>query len=282
MSHVKFLERLVDLDSLPSTWEHYDTMREQLEMNLDYFHNKSPQWMLDDSRLNLRRGDPDMFLRFLCLMAHPLAQSDAGRAKQLVEMFNEVLAFDDIEIVEDYRRFGGIVWKYQRRARVSPPALDAMAKLATNLNLNAVSEQLRRIDEALPGDPAQAIGQAKEMVESVCKEILDAREVAYGKSDDVADLVSKVRSELSLLPHQHAADKKGADAIKRTLGNLGQIVQSIAELRNDYGTGHGWANGRRGLQPRHARLVVGSAATLCAFLLDTHLYWHETDLANSD
>lgn len=54
--------------------------------------------------------------------------------------------------------------------------------------------------------------------------------------------------------------------------NLATLVQGSAELRNAYGTGHGRsrAHAKRRLTPRHARLAVGSAATLGVFLYETH------------
>lgn len=51
-----------------------------------------------------------------------------------------------------------------------------------------------------------------------------------------------------------------------------QCPQGMAELRNLYGTGHGpSAKTNRGIQPRHARLATGVAATLASFLFETHL-----------
>jgi hypothetical protein len=48
------------------------------------------------------------------------------------------------------------------------------------------------------------------------------------------------------------------------------IATSIAELRNrGYGTGHGPANARIGLGPRHARLTINAARLWCEFVLDT-------------
>jgi hypothetical protein len=63
---------------------------------------------------------------------------------------------------------------------------------------------------------------------------------------------------------------KGADSVRRLLSNLGSIVYAAAELRNLYGSGHGRLGARKGLVPRHARLVVSSAGALCTFLLETY------------
>lgn len=63
--------------------------------------------------------------------------------------------------------------------------------------------------------------------------------------------------------------RPAADTIRRILSNFASIVQSIAELRNSYGTGHGKASHTVGLSPRHARLASGAAATVVAFLIET-------------
>ena len=63
-----------------------------------------------------------------------------------------------------------------------------------------------------------------------------------------------------------------AETVRRMLMNLATLTQGSAELRNSYGTGHGKSSARqsRGLTGRHARLAVGAAATLGAFLYETY------------
>jgi hypothetical protein len=61
---------------------------------------------------------------------------------------------------------------------------------------------------------------------------------------------------------------RGADAIKRVFAGLNQVASGTAELRNLYGTGHGRLR-KGGASARHARLVIGAAATLSRFLLET-------------
>jgi hypothetical protein len=82
--------------------------------------------------------------------------------------------------------------------------------------------------------------------------------------------VKETRKVLELLPENVPTAAKGADVIRRILSNLGTVAQGLGELRNLYGTGHGKAGAARGLSARHARLAVGSAATLATFLLETH------------
>lgn len=63
---------------------------------------------------------------------------------------------------------------------------------------------------------------------------------------------------------------KGAGTIQVLLNNLGAVAKGVAELRGLYGTGHGRDGRFRGVQPRHARLTVGSAVTLATFLIETY------------
>lgn len=74
---------------------------------------------------------------------------------------------------------------------------------------------------------------------------------------------------LQLTPSGVPNDAPAADTIRKILGSLSSVVAGTAELRNAYGTGHGKGPGQAGLQPRHARLVVGAASTLAMFLFET-------------
>jgi hypothetical protein len=73
------------------------------------------------------------------------------------------------------------------------------------------------------------------------------------------------------VPDDVPAAAKGAEFIKKLLGNLAVTVQTLTELRNLYGTGHGKSGRTRGLLPRHGRLAAGAAASLASFLYETHL-----------
>jgi hypothetical protein len=119
-------------------------------------------------------------------------------------------------------------------------------------------------------DPTLAIGTAKELVETCCKTILEARNVAFSRSADLPELVKSTTKELELTPDDIPDKANAADTVKRLLSNLATITYGIAELRNQYGTGHGKAAGAKGLGPRHAKLAVGAASTLAVFLAETH------------
>lgn len=153
---------------------------------------------------------------------------------------------------------------------VSARLADAKA-FAQAFDLSHLGEHIQRIERAIDDDPGQAIGSAKELVETVAKTILNRRKEPFSSS---ANLLTLGKLTFKALKH-HVPDDvperaKGVEIIKHMLSNLGSVVQGIAELRGMYGTGHGKEGRAKGLSPRHARLVVGAAAALS-------YYWVETD-----
>lgn len=148
--------------------------------------------------------------------------------------------------------------------------LDRIADSAGVLNLPELQNQIARLSSSIDSDPSLAIGTAKELVETVCKTVLEQRQVAVADDLDLGQLVKEARKALGLIPESIPNAARGADSIRRLLSNLGNVAQGLSELRNMYGTGHGKHGATAGLAPRHARLAVGAAATLATFILETH------------
>jgi hypothetical protein len=147
--------------------------------------------------------------------------------------------------------------------------LDTFDSTTGSYDENHFAEYIDRIKNSIEKDPALAIGSSKELVEATLKTILKKEGIVFDKNDDMPKLLKKVQKQLELVPKEVDSAKKGADAIKVVLSNLGSIVIKTAELRNLYGTGHGAGQSKNGLWSRHAKLVVGASVTLCTFLLDT-------------
>lgn len=124
--------------------------------------------------------------------------------------------------------------------------------------------------DSVETDPALAIGTAKELIETVCKTILEEREKPVVGTPDIPSLTKAVLKELKLVPEGIQDAAKGADLVKAILRSLGTIGNDLGQLRGLYGTGHGKTAKTQALKPRHARLAVGAAATLVTFLFETH------------
>jgi hypothetical protein len=148
--------------------------------------------------------------------------------------------------------------------------LHLLKEAAVLFDAEYLADQVRRLEQSVDSDPAHAIGAAKELVETCCYTILSERGKPATDKPDLLPLVRRTLEELKLVPDGITDAHKGAKSIKSLLGNLATITQSLAELRNLYGTGHGKDGKTRGLSTRHARLAVGTGTTLAVFLFDTH------------
>lgn len=154
-----------------------------------------------------------------------------------------------------------------RIVRAAPPVISAGA-LAELLDPEVIERHLVRIAASVDADPEQAIGAAKELIESTTKLVLRTLGESFDERSDVPGLVKQAQKALLLHPDDVAGTQGGAETIKRVLGNLSQVAVGVAELRNLYGTGHGRSQ-PSGLKPRHAHLAVGCATVYCRLLLDT-------------
>lgn len=154
-------------------------------------------------------------------------------------------------------------------ARGGAPEL-ASASLASLRDPAAILDNLNRIRRAISVDPAQAVGSAKELIESTAKVVLLERGQTVDDKADLPALVRAAQQALLLHPSQLTPGPDGTDAVKKILGGVSSIAIGVAELRNrGYGTGHGAAGERTGLGDRHAHLAVNAALTWCQLMLDT-------------
>lgn len=91
------LERLYDIDSLPSRDDRFDTAREDIwqhrENNADW-HN---DWILTDPRFELSSNDGKL-LAFLAETLHPDVRSDRQEVEQLRVAYNKILRSDRVEL----------------------------------------------------------------------------------------------------------------------------------------------------------------------------------------
>lgn len=146
--------------------------------------------------------------------------------------------------------------------------VDAAAK---NIDADYILNQVKRLQDCVESDAEAAIGGAKELIESCCNTILTDHQVQGINAMDVSQLIKETKKVLKLTPEDVPETTRGKNAMNSLLGSLTSIAASLAELRNEYGTGHGKHGKTKRPKARHARLAVGCAATLVTFLLETHI-----------
>lgn len=158
--------------------------------------------------------------------------------------------------------------------------------LQNGRDFNITAERTKELEEAFSSDymnhqfkimiqmqdtnPTEAIGKAKELIESCCKTVLKKIGVELNSKWDMVNLVDEVFRSFKIMPRDIDENIKGAKSIRQILGNLKAIAHGVAELRNSYGSGHGKESTYKGLEPRHAQLAIGSSITLVKFIWDSY------------
>jgi hypothetical protein len=151
------------------------------------------------------------------------------------------------------------------------PLIEALAHsvadvqaVSTVINL---SQYTKRIQEALPGDPRQAIGHTKDMLEATMRTILDRRGRPVGKEVDFPALTTRCMTELGLTPTTPPASD-GEKHVRKIASAAKTMIETANEFRNLAGTGHGRVIGKEiDVTPADASLVDSSGLILAAWLL---------------
>ena len=95
-----FLDRVVDLDSLPSTDDRFDTARADIRQHTVNNNDWDNDWVFDYGPLALLSGPSDRFARFLSEMVHPIVRPDTDEARKLVAELNDLLRPDRVALTQ--------------------------------------------------------------------------------------------------------------------------------------------------------------------------------------
>jgi hypothetical protein len=147
----------------------------------------------------------------------------------------------------------------------STAVLDELDEAVERLGIPDITMHAVRMRRGLHEDPAQAIGSAKEMLETTLKAVLGLHGTGPETKLEIPKLIKRANVKLALDAAAVTEIEPGAQQRRRVLGSLAQIVASTAELRNQgLGTGHGVSQGPV-LDVATARLVVSAAVAVATF-----------------
>ena len=267
-----FLSRLHDLSNMPSYDHRYSDAAGDIHCHVGW-GDWEDDWVFTDPRFNYLHVDDEMFLRFLCEVFHPAVTKNSVEDPDSPEMYvleeiQKIIRSEGYELYETKRLANKPVfaWREVGATNTIEQQTEALKEAFSSNYLRTQIDQMQKSMESNPGD---AVGKAKELIESCCKTILEERGVAVDEEWEIPKLLKETTSRLDLLP-TGVENAKVDEAVKRLLGNLSQMTFQLATMRNKMGTGHGKANSFIGLEPRHAKLAVGSASTLCWFLWESY------------
>jgi hypothetical protein len=253
LNEVEFLGRLFDLKTLPSHDHRYKDMDGDVWKHMVVNRDWDDGWFWTDGRLGIHHGPDDLFLRLLAEMLHPIVRGDDGQAEAILAIVNKHLAADGWEIAEVSRVSGRPLYGGRRPVEAAG-GVAAAKEIAFDLG-RYVSQQITRMEDAIRKDPELAIGTAKEFIETVCRTILKERGIELPSDDDLPALVKTTVKSLAVVPDGIANNSEAEKTIIILVNNLASMGRSLAELRNEFGSGHGKDAGHQGLESHHARLA---------------------------
>lgn len=272
LQEIEFLKRLYTLTAMPSDDPRFKDAEQDIWQHTVNNDDFPLDWVFHDPRFELSTGSDGMLLRFLAEMLHPAVRTTPQEVTELLSVLNGTLAPDGYELYRRSSMSGRPVYGWRSRGGFhgSLPSHLLQNRPAVT-DPSVLQDHLDRIGRGVEDDPAAAIASCKELIETLCKLILEHSEVEHTRSDDLPKLYKKVAGLLALNAEAVDGNARGSEASQLVLRALTTSIQGIAELRNQLGLGHGRTR-RNVLQPRHARLALNCTVTVTEFLLDT---WHE-------
>ena len=144
------------------------------------------------------------------------------------------------------------------------PSVADLGELLRRRDIPALDLEFKRALDSLESDPPAAATAACSILESLFKVILEEENVSFPQKETIKPLWKAVQDELGLNITSVADDD-----IRRILSGLTSIIDGIGALRTHAGSAHGHGTRSYKLVPRHARLAVHAAHTLCLFVIET-------------
>lgn len=267
LDEVDFLSRIFDLTQMRSTDRRCADAESDIWQHRKDWRDWDDDWVYSDSRFNLLRCDDETFLHFICEMVHPVVRPQIEDAEELVAILSEYLARDGWEVFQQGEVSGKPLFAARLRVDGATVALDHAEEIADALGAEYVTIQINRMQSAITSDTELAIGTAKEFLETISKTILDDCEIEHDNKE-VPWLIKNALNQLDIEPTS-TKPEEAARAVRRLLSNLAGVGQSVAEVRNQMGTGHGKSASCEELDPAFARLVVGAATALGVFMIQS-------------
>lgn len=269
LDEIEFLKRLYTLDEMESFDKRFPNAEGDIWQHTVNNDDYESYWIFKDERFELLDGDDKVFLNFISEIFHPEVRIETQPWKEFLEKFNSLLEFDGYELYETKKISGRSVYSW-RSINHDLIVEQQISEIKKEFDSDYVNSQITVMYEIINTAPNVAIGKAKELLEICCKTILDQHKISYPSDFTVIQLMKKTCDVLELNAKNIPKEAKGSEIASKILGNLSNITQGMAELRNLYGDGHGKNKDFKTLPPRYAHLAVGASVTTVHFIWETY------------
>ena len=174
--------------------------------------------------------------------------------QKVIDQINSILYFCGHELVIINNQF--IVKNIDEKINIDVPNINVVDRNY----IKCLSERaMKDIDE---GNLDSAITKSRTILEETFCYAIEIKGEEPSDNGDIGKLYKQVKD----LYNMHA-NKDMDKRINKLLSGLENIVQSIAEMRNNGSDSHGLGSKRVNIADYHARLAVNSSTTMAEFIL---------------
>lgn len=156
--------------------------------------------------------------------------------------------------------FGGHIYG---TTSVTAPS-KALGELLKDFSVTEVEVEFERATRFTESDPPAAVTASCAIVEALCKHYIASENLDLPSKQTVKPLWQVVSKHMKLSP-----ERLEDDDLKQVLTGLSSIVDGLGAFRTHAGSAHGQHKRTYKVAPRHARLVVHAAHSLCLFIVET-------------
>lgn len=274
ISELDFIKRVCDTSKIQVDDNRCNNFDEEFVRHREFNSDYAEDYFFTLDKLPYKNSDSDTFLKILCEMFHPAVRDENGYWKEFKEKISTLIKEDGFEFYVIDHISGREVYGYRKITFLDSNQtlnIDNLKKVSEEINSDYIYKQISIMEQNQKDNPTEAIGKAKELLETICKTILSRLEKEIDESWEIQTLTAKTYKALKLSPDDV---KEGplSQTVKQILGGLNSVSSGIASLRNSYGSGHGKVDSFKSLPERYAKLAIGSVSTLVVFLWETMLY----------
>lgn len=174
--------------------------------------------------------------------------------KKVIDQINSILYFGGHELVIINNQY--IIKNIDEKINIDVPNIN----IVDRDYIKDLSERaMKDIDE---GNLDSAITKSRTILEETFCYAIEIKGEEPSDSGDIGKLYKQVKD----LYNMHA-NKDMDKRVNKLLSGLENIVQSIAEMRNNGSDSHGLGNKRVNISDYHARLAINSSTTMAEFIL---------------
>lgn len=217
--------------------------------------------------MNLINCSQFYFFKFLEVFVSPEVKYGKDQV-DWVNRINKHLEKDSFGLIPDGEISGEVIYRIKESNNIQELGIPSksLEEKIRYTGIEPIEEEFKKALENVDKKPKDAVEAAKNILESTFRSLLDDRDYNLNGKEKFPELWAMVKKELNM--------KQDNNNLKNIASGLGTVVNSINDLRNDVGGGHGVSGSPKTNiklfkpAPRHARLAINAAHTIVVYIFE--------------